>query len=74
MNATTLAQTGTFSQDSMRGLLFAGDGREGAGCTVAGEVGGCEREASAVLRVTVTITDAMSQGKTAPAVRHSIFQ
>ena len=59
----------------MRGLLFAGDGREGAGCTVAGDVGACNaREASAVLRVTVTITDAMSQGKTAPAVRHSILQ
>ena len=59
----------------MRGLLFAGDGGEGAGCTVAGEVGGCDaREANAASRVTVTVTDAMSQGKTAHAVRHSIFQ
>ena len=59
----------------MRGLLFAGDRGEGAGCTVAGDGGGCvARVANAASRVIVTVTDAMSQGKTAHAVRHSIFQ
>lgn len=74
-NAITLAQTGTFSQDSMRGFLFAGGGGDSVGCTVAGEAGGgTAREASAASRVTVAVTVAMSHGKTAHAVRLSISQ